>query len=45
MTKIEFIIERIRPRRKPQGIAAALLPFETTGEIAARLGYKGSDER
>jgi hypothetical protein len=44
MTKIEFIIERIRPRRKPQGIAA-LLPFEATGEIAARLGYKGSDER
>ena len=32
--KIESIIKRIQPRRKVQGIAAALLPFETDGRIA-----------
>jgi hypothetical protein len=31
---IENVIGRIRPRRKVQGIAAALLPFETDGRIA-----------
>jgi dihydrodipicolinate synthase/N-acetylneuraminate lyase len=32
--KVENIIQQIRPRRKPQGIAAALLPYEANGEIA-----------
>ena len=32
--RIETIIQRIRPERKIQGIAAALLPFETDGRIA-----------
>jgi dihydrodipicolinate synthase/N-acetylneuraminate lyase len=31
---IERIIQRIRPRRKIHGIAAALLPFEQDGQIA-----------
>jgi len=32
--KIETITDRLEPRRKVQGIAAALLPFETDGRIA-----------
>ena len=32
--RIEELIERQRPRRKIQGIAAALLPFEQDGRIA-----------
>jgi 4-hydroxy-tetrahydrodipicolinate synthase len=31
---IDNIIERVRPRRKVRGIAAALLPFEADGRIA-----------
>ena len=31
---IDKLIERIKPRRKPLGVAAALLPFETDGRIA-----------
>jgi dihydrodipicolinate synthase/N-acetylneuraminate lyase len=44
---IERIIQRIRPRRKIQGIAAALLPFEPDGEIAvdAFQGHLRSTER
>src|SRR5215210_4563132 len=38
--KIESIIERIRPRRKPQGIAAALVPYEASGEIAVEAFQK-----
>ncbi|HKF94307.1 MAG TPA: dihydrodipicolinate synthase family protein, partial [Gammaproteobacteria bacterium] len=38
--KIESIIQQIRPRRKPQGIAAALLPYEATGEIAVEAFEK-----
>jgi 4-hydroxy-tetrahydrodipicolinate synthase len=32
--KIESIVARKRPYRKVQGIAAALLPFETSGRVA-----------
>src|SRR5262245_35298095 len=32
--KIESVIQQIQPRRKPRGIAAALLPYEANGEIA-----------
>jgi dihydrodipicolinate synthase/N-acetylneuraminate lyase len=35
--KMETIIERLKPRRKVQGIAAALLPFETDGRIAVQF--------
>jgi dihydrodipicolinate synthase/N-acetylneuraminate lyase len=38
--KIENITERIRFGRKPQGIAAALLPFEAGGEIAVEAFQK-----
>src|SRR6476659_4574024 len=31
---IEQVLNRIRPRRKVKGIAAALLPFEDNGAIA-----------
>lgn len=31
---IESLLSRQRPRRKVQGIAAALLPFEADGKIA-----------
>src|SRR5438128_2606379 len=34
MSPIEHIIERIQPRRKVEGVAAALLPFEQDGRIA-----------
>src|SRR5262244_462858 len=32
--KIEELIERRRPRRRIQGIAAALLPYEADGRVA-----------
>lgn len=32
--KIESLIERLRPRRRVEGIAAALLPFESDGSVA-----------
>ena len=32
--KIEMLIKNMRPRRKVQGIAAALLPYEENGKIA-----------
>jgi 4-hydroxy-tetrahydrodipicolinate synthase len=32
--KIEQMLERRQSRRKPHGIAAALLPYESTGQIA-----------
>ena len=32
--KIESLIERLRPRRRVEGIAAALLPFEADGRVA-----------
>lgn len=32
--KIEELLERRQLRRKPQGIAAALLPYDSTGQIA-----------
>jgi dihydrodipicolinate synthase/N-acetylneuraminate lyase len=31
---IDEMIERIKPRRKPAGIAAALLPFDAEGQVA-----------
>src|ERR1044072_670316 len=31
---IENVVARIRPRRKVEGIAAALLPFEADGRVA-----------
>jgi len=34
MSPIEHIIERIQPKRKVEGVAAALLPFEPDGRIA-----------
>lgn len=34
MTPIENHLTRALPRRKPEGIAAALLPFDVNGEIA-----------
>jgi 4-hydroxy-tetrahydrodipicolinate synthase len=34
MSPIEHIIERIQPRRKVDGVAAALLPFEQDGRVA-----------
>jgi hypothetical protein len=34
MSAIERIIKRIQPKRKVQGIAAALLPFESDGRTA-----------
>jgi 4-hydroxy-tetrahydrodipicolinate synthase len=34
MTNIELFTERVRPRRKVQGIAAALLPFDANGRVA-----------
>ena len=33
-TGVEMLAARVRPRRKVQGIAAALLPFETDGRVA-----------
>src|SRR5215475_13625752 len=33
--RIEDLLARKKPRRKVRGIAAALLPFETDGRIAA----------
>ena len=38
--EIEDTIARLRPRRKVQGIAAALLPFESDGRIAVEAFQK-----
>lgn len=38
--RVESIIELIRPGRRPQGIAAALIPFEASGEIAVEAFQK-----
>src|SRR6185436_268986 len=37
---VEDMIARLRPRRKVQGIAAALLPFEPDGRIAVEAFQK-----
>jgi 4-hydroxy-tetrahydrodipicolinate synthase len=38
--KIESIVRRKQPRRKVQGIAAALLPFEANGRVAVEAFHK-----
>ena len=38
--KIESVMQQIRPRRRPQGIAAALLPYEASGVIAVEAFQK-----
>src|SRR5690349_5922864 len=34
MTELEQVLDRVKPRRKVEGIAAALLPYKTDGSIA-----------
>ena len=44
---VESFIERLRPRRRVSGIAAALLPFETDGRVAVeafQLNLKAARE-
>jgi dihydrodipicolinate synthase/N-acetylneuraminate lyase len=38
---IESLIERLRPRRHVEGIAAALLPFEADGRVAVEAFQRG----
>jgi len=38
--RVEDTIARLRPRRKVQGVAAALLPFEPDGRIAVEAFQK-----
>jgi dihydrodipicolinate synthase/N-acetylneuraminate lyase len=40
MMRVDDIIGRLRPRRKVQGIAAALLPFDADGKIAVEAFQK-----